>query len=135
MSNHFFEAMGEHLGGLSAVRIEGRMFDLATSMVAGYGGGLWGAHYCGDVIVPELPAELGDLVRVTSQGNGADVETDRRSAAIALALLAINWRICELHARNAPDELMDPCIEVQETLRDVTRCGAFDAIAINALID
>lgn len=134
MSNRFFEALGERVGGVSAVRIEGRMFDLAAVMVTGYAGGVWGYEHVGDDIVPVLPDSLGDRVQIVSDTNGARVVTDRRSGAIALALLAVNQRTWELHARGN-DELMAPCIEVQDTLQDNAYSGAFDSTAIFHLTD
>lgn len=134
MSNRFFEALGERVGALSAVRIEGRMFDLASTMVAGYVGGVWGFAYIGDDIVPVLPDNLGDHVHVVSDTNGANVTTDRTSAAIALALLAINHRVWELHAQKA-DDLMGVCIQAQDALTDVAYSGAADGTAIYQLTD
>ncbi|MGE0705614.1 MAG: hypothetical protein AB7P22_16935 [Vicinamibacterales bacterium] len=130
----WFTWLGEQVGGPCAVRIEQRMFDLAASMIAGYAGGHWGVSFVGDVPVPELPRTLDARVTITNSVNGTTAETDRRSAAVALAYLAVNWRLTETYLRGRED-LATRCAEVQSILADLSRSGALDASTIFAIVD
>lgn len=130
----WFAWLAEQVGAACAVRIEQRMFDLAATMVPGYGGGLWGVSFVGDVPMPELPPTMPARVTISNDMNGASVDTDRRSAAVALAYLAVNWRVCETYERGRED-LAARCVAVQEQLADAARCGALDARAIFAIVD
>lgn len=86
-----FLAQFPMLSPVEAVLMEAQVFDIASHMLDGYRGGQWDDLDLGGGVFATYPRGDADRVKLSNPENGCEVETDRRSAGLAMSMLAVNW--------------------------------------------